>query len=292
MYYYDLTFSYIASESGSGATKHVVSREAAAAFEHEFFTGARMARILVLNRMHLDEWPSDLVADILDGLGRQAGITCFTREAPGPGWKLQRGYEANITDCFPGSPRGNREQRDAWRVTQLARNTDLVLDIHGTRNQGWDFPFYGATGRANLLVAGTASLLGCGHVAILSKPHPAGVLQNYVGWDLSTETAALAELRGWLIALANGWVPPARPMTEYRIVDGIREQDALRLGLQRDYPPFARLPDCAMRALGFPTPAYAFSWGADLYRHTGYWGEVAVHAEPSARSPRLAPALP
>jgi hypothetical protein len=65
-------------------------------------------------------------------------------------------------------------------------------------------------------------------------------------------------------------------MTEYLIVDGIREADALRLGLQREYPPLARLPDQAMRALGRPTPAYAFGWGADLYRHTGYWGEVAV----------------
>lgn len=65
-------------------------------------------------------------------------------------------------------------------------------------------------------------------------------------------------------------------MAEYRHVAGIREDDALRLGLPREYPPFARLPDKAIRALGLPTPAYADAWGADLYRHTGYWGEVVV----------------
>jgi len=232
--------------------------------------------ILVLNRMHLDEWPSDLVAEILESLKGRRGITGFTREAPGAGWTTRRGFEDNITDCFPGSPSGNREQQDAWQITKLARQADLVLDIHGTGNKGWDFPFYGTTGRSSPLVAGTASLLGCERAAILVAPHPAGVLRNYVGWDLSTDTAVLPRLRGWLGDLARGWIPPARPMAEYRVVDGIREDDALRLGLEREYPPFAQLPDRAIRALGLPTPAYAFSWGADLYRHTGYWGEVAV----------------
>jgi len=49
----------------------------------------------------------------------------------------------------------------------------------------------------------------------------------------------------------------------------------------------ARLPDRALSALGLPTPAYAFSWGADLYRHTGYWGEVAVpYREPEDKTRR------
>ena len=110
------------------------------------------------------------------------------------------------------------------------------------------------------------------------------MLRNYVGWDLSTDTVVLSYLRDWLGDLARGWIPPARPMAEYRHVDGIREDDALRLGLQREYPPFARLPDTAIHALGLPTPAYAFSWGADLYRHTGYWGEVAVpYREPDEK---------
>lgn len=235
-----------------------------------------MAKVLVLNRMHLDEWPSDAVAKILTGMKGHRDIIGYTREAPPAGWKKQRGYEDNITDCFPGSPSGNREQREAWQITRLARKTDLVLDIHGTCNNGWDFPFHGPAGCSSPLVVGTASLLGCERVAVLHAPHPAGVLPNYIGWDLSPATAVLSHLRHWLTGLTRDWTPPARPMTEYRIVDGIRAADAMRLGLQRDYPPFARLPDTAMRALGLPTPAYAFSWGADLYRETGYWGEVAV----------------
>jgi hypothetical protein len=34
-------------------------------------------------------------------------------------------------------------------------------------------------------------------------------------------------------------------------------------------------PTKAIRALALPVPAYAFSWDANLYAHTGYWGEVA-----------------
>jgi hypothetical protein len=235
-----------------------------------------MHAILVLNRMHLDEWPSDRVAAILTSLAGQPGITGFSRATPGINQRSQRGYDANITDCFPGDPFGNREQRDAWQVSRLARHADLVLDIHGTRNDGWDYPFYGPAVRHSPLVAGTASLLGGQRVAVLPAPHPAGVLPNYVGWDLSPSSTVLAKLTGWLRHLARGWIPPARPLAEYRVVAGIREADALRLGLAREYPPFGRLPDQAIRALGLPAPAYAFSWGADLYRHTGFWGEVAV----------------
>jgi len=39
-------------------------------------------------------------------------------------------------------------------------------------------------------------------------------------------------------------------MAEYRYVGGIMENDAARLRLRRRYPPFARLPDGAMRTLG------------------------------------------
>lgn len=235
-----------------------------------------MPRILVLNRMHLDEWPADQVSEVLDSLRGNRDIVGFTREALAAGETPRRGVDANITDCFPGSLDGNAEQRDAYRITGLARTADLVLDIHGTRNDGWDYPFYGPAGRGHPLVAGTAALLGCQRAAIIAAPHPAGVLPNYVGWDLSPATAVLPRLRRWLSDLAGGWVPAARPMSEYRMVAGIREADALRLGLRRTYPPFARLPDRAVRALGLPVPAYAFSWSADLYRHTGYWGEVAV----------------
>ena len=235
-----------------------------------------MPKILVLNRMHLDEWPSDQVAEVLKRLAGHPDIAGFTREAPGPGWKPRRGYDANITDCFPGSPGGNREQRDAWQVTLLARTADLVLDIHGTRNPAENFPFYGPAGRSSRLVRSTASLLGCDHAVIIEAPHPAGVLHNYVGWDLSPGNPVIEALPGFLTALAKGWTPPIRSMAEYRIMDGIREPDALRVGLQPHYPPFTRLPDEAIRALGLPVPAYAFSWDADLYAHTGYWGEVAV----------------
>lgn len=246
-----------------------------------------MPKIVVLNRMHLDEWPSDQVAEVLQSLAGHRDVLGFTREAPGPGWKPQRGYDANITDCFPGNPRGNREQRDAWRVTRLARKADLVLDIHGTRNPAENFPFYGPAGRSSRLVKGTASLLGCEHAVIIGAPHPAGVLHNYVGWDLGPGSSLIEALPGLLAALAKGWMPPARPMAEYQVIDAIQEAAALRAGLQPEYPPFTRLPDRAIRTLGLPVPAYAFSWDANLYSHTGYWGEIAApyRDHPASRRP-------
>jgi len=230
----------------------------------------------VLNRMHLDEWTAEPVAAILDSLQGHPAITGYTRQAPAPGEKSRRGRDGNITDCFPGSPDGNMEQRDAWTVTRLSRNADLVLDIHGTRDRDETFPFYGPAGRSSALLAGTASLLGCEHAVVLQAPHPAGTLPNYVGWDLGPGNAVLTMLPGWLTAITAGWIPPTRPMAEYRLVGGIREGDAVRAGLQRHYPPFTRLPDRAIRTLGLPVPAYAFSWAADLYAHTGHWGEVAL----------------
>jgi len=121
----------------------------------------------VLNRMHLDEWTAEPVAAILDSLQGHPAITGYTRQAPAPGEKSRRGRDGNITDCFPGSPDGNMEQRDAWTVTRLSRNADLVLDIHGTRDRDETFPFYGPAGRSSALLAGTASLLGCEHAVVL-----------------------------------------------------------------------------------------------------------------------------
>jgi hypothetical protein len=235
-----------------------------------------VVRILVLNRMHLDEWSAEPVEAILNRLRDHPEITGFTRQAPGPGEARRRGYDDNITDCFPGSPDGNREQRDAWTITQLAKITDLVLDIHGTRDADETFPFYGPAGRSSTLVRGTASLLGCDHAVIIGAPHPAGILRNYVGWDLAPGSPILGKLAGWLAALTAGWIPAERPMAEYRYVDAITENDAARLGLPRRYQPFAPLPDLAMRTLGIATPAYAFAWNADRNRHTGYRGEIAV----------------
>src|ERR1700761_8888425 len=169
-----------------------------------------MVKILVLNRMHLDEWPSDEVAAVLTSLKGHPDIVAYSREALPAGVPKRRGYEANITDCFPGRPNGNREQRDAWWITRLARRAALVLDIHGTRNHGWDFPFSGPAGGTSPLVTGTASLLGGERVAVLHPPHPAGTLPNYVGWDVSPATAVLSHLRHWLTGLARGWTPPAR----------------------------------------------------------------------------------
>lgn len=247
-----------------------------------------MIRILVLNRMHLDEWPAEPVGAILDRLRGHPEITGFTRQVPGPGERRRRGYDGNITDCFPGSPDGNREQKDAWTITQLAQNADLVLDIHGTRAADETFPFYGPAGRSSPLIRGTASLLACDHAVVIGVPHPAGVLRNYVGWDLAPGTSVLGKLPGWLAALTAGWIPAERAMAEYRYVGGIMENDAARLGLRRRYPPFARLPDGAMRTLGISTPAYAFSWNADRNRHTGYRGEIAVsyrgHFPPAGRA--------
>jgi hypothetical protein len=235
-----------------------------------------MPRILVANRMHLDEWPSDRVAGVLQGLAGHPDVVGFTREAPDPGWKPRRGYDGNITACFPGSPRGNREERDAWQLTQLAQQADLVLDIHGTRNRAETFPFYGPAGRSSRLVKGIASLLARDRAVVIDAPHPAGVLPNYVGWDLGPGHPIIEALPGVLAALAAGWMPPVRPMAEYELIAGIREADALRVKLNPRYRSFTRLPDAAIRALGLPIPAYAFSWDAELYGHTGYWGEVAV----------------
>jgi hypothetical protein len=76
-----------------------------------------------------------------------------------------------------------------------------------------------------------------------SKPPPAGVLHNYVGWDLAPGNPLVEALPGLPAALAKGWIPPIRPMAEYRVIDGIRETGALRVGLEPKYPPFTRLPD-------------------------------------------------
>ena len=235
-----------------------------------------MTRLLVLNRMHLDEWPAEPVEAILNSLHGHPEIIGFTRQAPGPGETRRRGYDDNITDCFPGSRDGNREQRDAWTVTELARSADLVLDIHGTKDADETFPFYGPAGRSSPLIRGTASLLGSDHALVIRAPHPAGVLRSYVGWDLAPGSPVLGQLPGWLASLAAGWIPAERAMAEYRYVAGIKESDAARLGLRRRYPPFARLPDSAMRTLAISTPAYAFSWNAERNRHTGYRGEVAL----------------
>lgn len=245
-----------------------------------------MIKVLVLNRMHLDEWPAGQVESMLTNLSGNPAITGFSRQAPALGASRQRGYDGNITDCFPGHPRGNREERDAWRITQLSRSADLVLDIHGTRRTDETFPFYGPAGRTSPLIKGVAALLGADYAIIPRAPHPAGVLPGYVGWDLAPGSTVLQELPGWLGALAAGWTPPGRPMAEYQYVDGIQHEDAKRLGLQREYPPLTRLPDHAMRSLGLPLPAYALSWSADLNGHTGYWGEIVVPAGCATGSPQ------
>lgn len=184
----------------------------------------------MLNRMHLDEWTAEPVAAILDSLQGHPAITGYTRQAPAPGEKSRRGRDGNITDCFPGSPDGNMEQRDAWTVTRLSRNADLVLDIHGTRDRDETFPFYGPAGRSSALLAGTASLLGCEHAVVLQAPHPAGTLPNYVGWDLGPGNAVLTMLPGWLTAITAGWIPPTRPMAEYRLVEGSGKATPCGLG--------------------------------------------------------------
>jgi hypothetical protein len=173
-----------------------------------------MPRIAVLNRLHLDEWLSGDVAAILEGLQGHRDITCFSRDAPPEGWPRQRGYDGNITECFPGKPNGTTEEREAWLITQLCRDAELVLDIRGNNEPDNDFPFYGIS-------------------------------------------------------------PLSGPL--------VREDDALKHRLKREYPSLARLPDKAIRALNFPTPAYANCWNADAYGHTGYWGEVAVAGVPQGQ---------
>ncbi len=240
-------------------------------------------KIVVLNRLHLDEWPSDQVARILESLRDHPEITSFTRQALAPSIPKRRGHNANITQCFPGDSRGNAEERDARRITRLCRGSDLVLDIHGNNNAvGSDHPFYGAASRDNPLVMGVASLLGSRHgVVYVDGPHPAVTLANYVGWDLSPNTTALGQLSSWLVAIAEGWVPATRRMREYRPVGEVLAEDGRRLGLKRVYPDFARLPDDAAKELGFPLPAFASCWNADLVGHTGYWGEVSTIFQPS-----------
>jgi hypothetical protein len=233
-------------------------------------------KIVVLNRLHLDEWLSDHVAEILRQLSGLPDLTCYSRPAPPAGFGKRRGYEGNITDSFPGRCDGTREQSDAWRITRLCRGAHLVLDIHGNSDQDNDYPFYGCSMGASALVRGTASLLGSERVFIPCSPHPAATLPNYVGWDLSLGTAVLGKLQGWVDALARGWQPPPVPMREYRMAGGVRAEDARRFRLAPEYQPFTRLPDAAARGLGLSTPAYAISWSAAAYGHTGYWGEVAV----------------
>jgi len=122
---------------------------------------------------------------------------------------------------------------------------------------GTRLSFLRPAGRSSALLAGTASLLGCEHAVVLQAPHLPDAAELR-GWDLGPGNAVLTMLPGWLTAITAGWIPPTRPMAEYRLVGGIREGDAVRAGLQRHYrrSPGYRIGRSARLASRFPrTPS-------------------------------------
>jgi hypothetical protein len=231
-------------------------------------------KIVVLNRMHLDEWPSDEVEAALAAFSGHPVIKCFSRRPLPAGTPPRRGHDENITMCFPGDPNGNRDQRDARHITKLCQGSDLVLDIHGWNHEEGDFPFYGLSSRGSPLVMGVASLLGSRHALLHKSPHPAGTLPNYVAWELSPSTTVLGQLRSWLEALAGGWVPQALCMQEYHYAGYVDQADARPLGLWRDHGIFGRLPDEGVLALGLRPPLHALAWDLSYTN-----GEVATPVE-------------
>ena len=227
--------------------------------------------IVVLNRMHLDEWPADRVAKILESyFTDHPMVKWFSREAP-PAGMWQRGYDTNIVYCLP-DPNGNREERDAYAIGELCRDADLVFDIHGSKVPG-SFPFYRA-GTTNPLVMGVLSLLENDFVVACDPEHVANRLPNYAGWDLEPGATILERLVEYLERLASGWIPPTRPMKVYRLAGAIEEADAVRLGLPEELPRCTRLDDGVARELGLPVPLFTLCWSSERYRHVGGRGEV------------------
>src|SRR5207247_297547 len=98
------------------------------------------------------------------------------------------------------------------------------------------------------------SFLNSNEVIRYTPPHPSATLPNYVMWDLGRGTKMLKKLNEHLQQLSNGWVPPARSLTEYHSVGAITTADALQLRLSKKYDMFQRLPDRVAHLLGVHPP--------------------------------------
>jgi hypothetical protein len=230
--------------------------------------------IAVLNGMHFDEWPSDRADELLEGFRDHPAVKVFSRERP-PG-VFARGYDANIMDCFPGNPNGNREERDAYAIAQFCRGARLVWDIHGSKQPG-DYPVYSSR-NSSPLVAGVASLLESKYANVLDFDDEPIVraLPNYLVWDLAPNSPALERIPEILERLVDGWVPPSRPMREIRYTGTATLARVVELGLPMQYPRHTVLSDSVAEALGLPAPLVVICWDAQLYGHTGYIGELGT----------------
>jgi len=229
-------------------------------------------KIVVVNRVHF-EWTGRIVDRIFRESPPIPGVTLVTREVPE--WaEGQRGFDCNIAVNWEPDPDGNRDQRFAAYVQRMCTGADLVLDIHGIP-VGRDYPAWRLGTPPSPLVAGVASLLNSNEVIAYDSPHLAGMLPNYVLWDLAPNTGVINRLRSYLVRLSEGWKPQVRPMTAFRYVGAVTEIQAETLRLARKYDQFERLPDGVGRALGLIEPIHAFDWDADAYSHvTGFRGEL------------------
>lgn len=236
--------------------------------------------IVVVNRVHLDEYDIGDQVDQLFAEGPIPGVRLITRDAPEDA-KEQRGRVPGSNPVLRQANRdGDLDEQFLWEIEQAAKHARAVVDIHGHKLKGTaSYPFYGELARHNPLALRIASLLGSDSVLV----HPTTLylpakIPCYGGWDLAPGTDVKA-LRPILERLGAGWCPPIRPMVEYCYLRGIFAADVpADHGLKEKYEQFEPLPTEAVAKLGLPPGSCAFDWDASLYLHTGtgFWGEVVI----------------
>lgn len=137
--------------------------------------------IVVVNRIHLDEYEIGDQVDQLFADMSIRGVRLVTRKVP-EGAREYRGLVPGSNTIFrQGNPDGDLDEQFVYEVEQAARHARVVLDVHAHKHKGAaSFPFYGEPGRDNPLVLGIASLLRSDGAQVWTTRHLAARLPNYV----------------------------------------------------------------------------------------------------------------
>ncbi len=238
--------------------------------------------IVVVNRVHPDEYYIGDRVDRLFANGSIRGVRLVTRDIPQNARKQRGLVSGSNTALRQGNPHGNLDEQFLWKITQAAQQARVVLDIHGHRGHGGavSYPFYSESARHDPLVLGIASLLRSDKALI----HPttlylAATLPNYVGWDLAPDTDVEA-LRPILEKLGSGWHPPIEPMVEFSYVGEISATSFSKYGFEKEYRQFEPLPAEAVARLALPQGSCASAWNASFYAV----GEVVIPLSQQASS--------
>jgi hypothetical protein len=228
--------------------------------------------VVVVTEVHPDEEEIARQVNEMFAEKRIRGVRLVTRPVPRHA-RSQRGLIPGSNTAFrQGNPDGDLDEQFVWEITKAAQHARVVLDVHG--NKSGDYPFYGELARHNRLIMGIASLICSSGALVHPAPHLAASLPNYVGWDLTPETDVEA-LRPILEKLGAGWCPPAKPMTEYRLVRTVSAVDGAAHGFREEYEQFEPLPPKLVAQLGLPSGSCVVDWSASLYK-TDIWGDVIV----------------